>query len=155
MRIAQAVFGDLASRLPQGPLGFSGYHRRIDVNAHHRGGSTMRRLITGFGLTVALLATLGTLEFARAAGSLGTFPPTKGQPQPGPDGNTAVWRAQLRVRVCNVANAGTDNKVLATLNGTNYTVMDIPVNDFEQASDRTYDLLLIGVTRLADIHHLK
>jgi hypothetical protein len=115
----------------------------------------MRRLITGFGLTLALLATLGALDFARAAGPLGTFPPTRGEPQPGPDGNTAVWRAQLRVRVCNVANAGTDNKVLAALNGNNYTVMDIPVNDFEQASDRTYDLLLIGVTRLADIQYLK
>ena len=51
-----------------------------------------------------------------------------------------MWRAQLRVRVCNVDNGGTDNKVLAWLNGSNYTVMDIPVNDFEQGSDHTYDL---------------
>jgi hypothetical protein len=112
----------------------------------------MKRLITGFGLTLTLLASLGVLAAAHAAG---LTVPTRYDPPPGPDGNTPVWRAQLRVRVCNVENAGTDNKVLAALNGANYTVMDTPVNDFKRDSDITYDLLLTGVTRLADISYLK
>ena len=57
--------------------------------------------------------------------------------------------------VCDYADAGTDNKVLAALNDVNYTVMDSPVNDFERADERTYDLLLTGVTNLSDIKHLK
>jgi hypothetical protein len=52
-------------------------------------------------------------------------------------------------------NAGTENKVLAALNDANYTVLDTPVNDFEGATGRTYDLLLTGVVWLQDIKYLK
>jgi hypothetical protein len=119
----------------------------------------MKRLITGFGLFLALLATLGALDLARAGLNVGPpflkGQPQPGQPQPGPDGNTPVWRAQLRIRVCDVDNAGTDNKVLASLNNANSTVMDTPINDLERGSEFTYDLLLNGVARLADIGHLR
>jgi hypothetical protein len=122
------------------------------VNAHQLGGSIMKRLITGFGLTLALLTIPGALDPARAAG---LTLPTKGQQPPGPSGYTPVWRVQLYTRVCDYADARTDNKVLAALNDANSTVMDSPVNDFERADERTYDLLLTGVTTLSDIKYLK
>ena len=121
------------------------------ANSDHQGESTMKRLISGFGLTLALLFTLGALDPARAAGPF--FPPTKGQP--GPDGNTLVWRVQILLQVCDYSDAGTDNKVLVALNDSNYTVMDEPHNDFERASTEAYDLRLTGVTRLSDINYLK
>jgi hypothetical protein len=111
----------------------------------------MKRLITGFGLTLALLFTLGALDLAQA---FPTFPP-KGTPPPGPDGNTLVWRVQLLVKVCDAADAGTGNKVLAALSDTNYTVMDKPGNDFERNSTEAYDLLLTNVATLSDIKYLK
>jgi len=115
----------------------------------------MKRLIIGFGLTLALLTMLGALDVAQAAG-LGSPIPPKGQPPTtGPAEYTPVWRVQLSLKVCDYNDAGTDNKVLASLNDANYTVMDSPVNDFERASERTYDLLLIGVVKLSDIKYLK
>ena len=112
----------------------------------------MKRLITGIGLTLALLSMVGALDGAHAAG---LTLPVKGQPPAGPDGNTLVWRVQLLVLVCDVADAGTDNKVVVALNDTNSTVMDKPENDFERASTEGYDLLLNDVARLADIKYLK
>jgi hypothetical protein len=113
----------------------------------------MKRLIIGFGLSLALLTMLGALDFAQAAGL--TLPTKDQQPPPGPAEYTPVWRVQLSMKVCDYADAGTDNKVLASLNDVNYTVMDSPVNDFERASERTYDLLLTGVAKLSDIKYLK
>lgn len=122
------------------------------ANAQHPEGSTMRRLATVFAVALALL-TFSVAMDVQAAG-LGGIPP-KGQPPAGPDGNTPVWRARLWVQVCDYADAGTDNKVLAALNSANYTVLDTPVNDFQRASAVSYDLLLTGVTKLADIQYLK
>ena len=112
----------------------------------------MKRLITGFGLTLAVLLTLGALDLAHA----GLIPPPKGhEPPPGPNENILVWRAQILVQVCDVADAGTDNKILVALNDANYTVMDKPDNDFERGSIEAYDLRLAGVTKLSDIKYLK
>ena len=113
----------------------------------------MKRLIMGFGLILAMLSMLGALDLAQAAGLV---PPSRGpQPPPGPDPGTLVWRAQILVQVCDVSEAGTDNKLLVALNDANYTVLDKPANDFERASTEAYDLLLTGVTRLSDIKYLK
>jgi len=116
----------------------------------------MKRLIIGFGLTLALLTMLGALDVAQAAG-LGSPIPPKGQqpPPPGPDENTPVWRVQINLTVCDLPNAGTDNKILVAMNEINYTVLDRPIDDFERGSTQMYDLLLNGVLKLADIKYLK
>src|SRR5262249_49615385 len=108
------------------------------------------------GLTLALLTMLGALDVAQAAG-LGSPIPPKGQqpPPPGPDGNTPVWRVQINLTVCDLPNAGTDNKILVAMNEINYTVLDRPIDDFERGSTQMYDLLLNGVLKLADIKYLK
>ena len=81
----------------------------------------MKRLIIGFGLTLALLTMLGALDVTQAAG-LGSPIPPKGQPPAtGPAEYTPVWRVQLSLKVCDYNDAGTDNKVLASLNDANYT----------------------------------
>jgi len=63
----------------------------------------------------------------------------------------SVWRVQLRLRTANVADAGTDDSVRVQLNGPNLTWIDYGHNDFARGDDATYDLLLDGVSDLADI----
>jgi hypothetical protein len=72
-----------------------------------------------------------------------------------PDEDATVWRVQLRVRVCNSQNAGTNDRVFASLNGSNSTKLDYPHNDLQRNSDFTYDLLLDNVSRFQDITRLR
>ena len=72
-----------------------------------------------------------------------------------------VWRTELRVRVANVPNAGTDRWIAAALTfpvnnlpGGNYTGINYAIDDFEAGSDMTYDLSQTGITALHDISRI-
>lgn len=69
-----------------------------------------------------------------------------------------VWRVQLRVRVANVSDAGTDRPMSVWLTapihdvpGGNWTGINYSRDDFETGSDFTYDLSQTGITHLHDI----
>ncbi len=62
-----------------------------------------------------------------------------------------IHRLQLRVVVGNVADSGTDDDVVASLNPKNATWLDYARNDFERGSTFTYDLLTDGIARFDDI----
>jgi hypothetical protein len=69
-----------------------------------------------------------------------------------------VWRVQLRVRVADVSNAGTDGRVSISLNGGPWDIphgawtgINSPIDDFERGSDVIYDLIQDGITTLHDI----
>ena len=70
-----------------------------------------------------------------------------------------VWRAQLRVEVADVSDAGTDNSLRVRLNsGSSSTLpygneswLDYSHDDFERGSDFVYDLSLDSVESLEDV----
>src|SRR5262245_7503364 len=69
-----------------------------------------------------------------------------------------VFRAQLRIRVANVSNGGTDGRVSVSLQGGpfdiptgSYTGLKTAIDDLEAGSDVTYDLIQDGITTLRDI----
>jgi hypothetical protein len=93
------------------------------------------------GGAALLLAMVGT------PGSIGRTPP--------PSESSPVWRAQLRIAVCDVQDAKTDDPVKAELNESSVTWLDYARNDFERGSTFTYDLLLSNVSTLADITKLR
>jgi hypothetical protein len=69
-----------------------------------------------------------------------------------------VFRAQLRIRVANVSNGGTDGLVAVSLQGGpfdiptgSYTGLKTAIDDLEAGSDVTYDLIQDGITTLRDI----
>jgi len=64
----------------------------------------------------------------------------------------SVWRVQLRLVTANVKDAETDDSIRVALNGPNLTWVDYGRDDFERGDDFTYDLLLDGVSDLADIN---
>lgn len=64
----------------------------------------------------------------------------------------SVRRVQLRLVTANVEDAGTNDSVRVQLNGPNLTWVDYGRDDFERNDDFTYDLLLDGVSDLADIN---
>jgi hypothetical protein len=64
----------------------------------------------------------------------------------------SVWRVQLRLRTANVEDAGTEDSVRVQLNGPNLTWIDYARRDFARGDEFTYDLLLDGVSDLADIN---
>jgi hypothetical protein len=66
-----------------------------------------------------------------------------------------IVRAQLRAKVCNVANAGTDNDVRVKLNSVNSTWLDYGRNDFGRGDDFTYDVKLDGLLSFADVTQLR
>lgn len=72
-----------------------------------------------------------------------------------PPETTPVWRAQFRLSVADVSDAGTDDDVRIQLNSNNSTWLDYARNDYERNSSFTYDLLLTGVRKLGDITMLK
>ncbi len=107
----------------------------------------LRRLPSLFArvLALALLSLLAPAAFA------------------GPPENTPVWRAQLRVRVADVSDAGTDDGVKVELNSRNVTWLDYARDDFKRNDEFTYDLALAdvknpgsppSVSRLSDITRL-
>jgi len=78
------------------------------------------------------------------------------------DGNDIrVWRLQLRVRVANISNAGTDNtlRVIVAAGNNQYlpthTFLDYGQNDFERGSIFTYDLNLDNIHEPSDITDLR
>jgi hypothetical protein len=67
-----------------------------------------------------------------------------------------AWRTQLRVRVADREDAGTDDSVFVRLNGNgipsgNITYLDYGRDDFERGSEFTYDLNLDGIDEIGDI----
>jgi hypothetical protein len=64
----------------------------------------------------------------------------------------SVWRVQLRLRTANVEDAGTDDGVYVMLNGHNLTWIDYGGDDLERGDEFTYDLVLDGVSDLADVN---
>ena len=69
-----------------------------------------------------------------------------------------VFRAQLRIRVANVSNGGTDGRVAVALQAGpfniptgSYTGLKTAIDDLEAGSDVTYDLIQDGITTLRDI----
>lgn len=64
----------------------------------------------------------------------------------------SVWRLQLRLRMADVEDAGSDDDIYVAVNGRNTTWLNYSHNDFERGSDFTYDLLLDGVSDLSDIN---
>lgn len=73
------------------------------------------------------------------------------------DGNNiGIWRLQLRVRVANIEDAGTDNplRVIVHNNGSSLsteTILDYGQDDFEKNSDFTYDLNFDNIKELSSI----
>jgi hypothetical protein len=82
-----------------------------------------------------------------------------------PNINLSVHRLQLRLRVANVANAGTDDPLEVRLQSPSWLVptvtnwrpagnstwVDSTANDFERNSNRVYDLMLNNVSELSDV----
>ena len=69
-----------------------------------------------------------------------------------------VFRTQLRIRVANVSNGGTDGRVAVALQSGpfdiptgSYTGLKTAIDDLEAGSDVTYDLIQDGITTLRDI----
>jgi hypothetical protein len=69
-----------------------------------------------------------------------------------------VFRTQLRIRVANVSNGGTDGRVAVALQSGpfdiptgSYTGLKTVIDDLEAGSDVTYDLIQDGITTLRDI----
>lgn len=104
-------------------------------------GTTPRRALSVLGLagTLAVAALLAGAGDAQAA-------PPEAMP---------IWRAQLTVRTCNIANAGTNNAVFASLNAANSTALDYGRDDFPGNNTFTYDLVANGVTQLSDVTRLR
>ncbi len=65
-----------------------------------------------------------------------------------------VSRLQLRLRTANVQDAGTEDDIMVALNGANSTWLDYGRNDFERSDEFTYELLLDGMSDLANIETL-
>lgn len=79
--------------------------------------------------------------------------------------NLLVHRLQLRLRVANVANAGTDDPLEVRLQSPSWLVpavtnwrpagnstwVDSTANDFERNSNLTYDLMLTNVSEVSDV----
>lgn len=65
-----------------------------------------------------------------------------------------ITRAELRVRVANVANAGTDDGVTVRLSDSSSTHIDSPIDDFQQNSNVTYALNVQNLQSFADIQQL-
>ncbi len=76
-------------------------------------------------------------------------------PPPGPAEDTAIWRAQVRMVVGDVDDAGTDDGVKVELNDNHHTWLDYGRDDFQRNSDFTYDLVLSNVGKLDDIKYLR
>jgi hypothetical protein len=77
-----------------------------------------------------------------------------------PPEDMVVWRAQLRVGVCDLDEAGTDDRLSAQLNPLNLTVLDRPGADFRRGSVHEYDLLpstmlSTGAFRVRDVTQLR
>ncbi|MEW6268388.1 MAG: hypothetical protein AB1689_03720 [Thermodesulfobacteriota bacterium] len=98
-----------------------------------------------------LARTFGfTSALALVAAGLAATSPAHAAPAAG----MTVYRAQLYVRVCDVADAGTDRTVEASLRYGNATVMNYGRDDFERNSSFTYDLKLDGISRIEDVTRL-
>jgi hypothetical protein len=106
-----------------------------------RSASIRRRALRTAGLA-GLLAGAVVLTSERAAHAA-------------PPETMPIWRAQLTVRTCNTANAGTNNPVFASLNTSNSTALDYGRNDFPVNNTFTYDLVMNGVSRLSDVTRLR
>jgi len=79
--------------------------------------------------------------------------------------NLSVHRLQLRLRIANVADAGTDDSLEVRLQSPSWLVptvtnwrpagnstwVDSTANDFERNTNRTYDLMLTNVSEVSDI----
>ena len=74
-------------------------------------------------------------------------------------GSPGVYRAQLRLRMADVEDAGGDDKLGVNLNtnalGYNHTGINYAHDDFERNSDFTYDLNLNSIGKLHDISNIK
>lgn len=72
-----------------------------------------------------------------------------------PPETSPIWRAQFRLVVADVSDAGTDDDIKVQLNAQNITWLDYARNDYERNSTFTYDLRLNSLRRLSDITMLK
>ena len=85
-----------------------------------------------------------------AAGGLGATDAAAAPPETAP-----IWRSQLQVRTCDLANADTDDPVFASLRAGNSTALDYGRNDFPRNNTFTYDLLPAEVARFQDVTRLR
>lgn len=75
-----------------------------------------------------------------------------------PSAATPIFRAQIRLTVCDEREADTDARsqdVTVRLNRRNTTTLNRGGPDFERGSVRTYDLNLTGVRKFEDIDYLQ
>jgi len=72
-----------------------------------------------------------------------------------PTGTGSVVRVQVRIDTGDVSDAGTDDPVYVSLNGSNLTWLDSPTEDWNRGSSRTYDLMLDGVSNIASLNQLR
>ena len=61
-----------------------------------------------------------------------------------------IWRLQLKIRVTNVSDAGTDDETRAVINGHS-TYLDYGRDDLERNTNYAYDLNLDNISELSDI----
>ncbi len=75
-----------------------------------------------------------------------------------PSPGTPIFRAQIRLTVCDQKHAGSDEltqDISVKLNADNLTVLDRGGSDFGRGSVRTYDLNLNGIASAGDITKLQ
>ena len=96
-----------------------------------------------------------TVAESNESNNSGTISRDTCPPPPGPSEDTAIWRAQLRMVVADVDDAGTDDSVRVELSDGNGTWLDYGRDDFERNSDFTYDLVLTNLGKLDDIKYLR
>lgn len=78
-----------------------------------------------------------------------------GRSEAAPRETDPIFRAQVTIRTCNLANADTDNLVFASLRPGNSTALNYGRDDFPRNDTFTYDLVLDGVSQFADITRLQ
>jgi hypothetical protein len=120
--------------------------------------TTTKTVKAASAIRQALASTRGRLG-ARALGAIAALAMSLGSlassAEAAPPETAPIWRAQLRFRTCDSANAETNNPVFASLRTGNRTVLDYGRNDFPRNNTFTYDLVLNGVSRFENVTRLR
>ena len=99
---------------------------------------------------------LGAMTFALLMGSsAASSPATLLGPDPIPVDEFPVWRAQLRLEICDVSKAGTDNDLAVSLSTSNTTWLNYSRNDFERGDKFTYDLKTEGLQKFGNVTRIR
>jgi hypothetical protein len=105
-------------------------------------GITIRRTNRGRVLKLAVALVVMVLGFA-------------GEGFPAPPEDAPIWRLQMRLRIADIEDAGTDDDVRVQLNSRNSTWLDYGRDDFERNDTFTYDLGMVGIRKISDLEYIR